>query len=227
MTEKQYEKWCGICKNRAEFGGPILCGLTNENANFKIECFSFDVDRNRALNMDSYYILSKYESNFRNKVLPTQLKKIWTIIDRKPLPNIFIIRKSNLLPFYIIGVLLGIITFFSGIEIFINNNDDSFYLFVLFLGVTVTVIFIYKSIVYKRSNEPIIQITKKGVQIQKSTFYNWEEIQTFQLIEYYRIRYDSLIIKPLMEKEIIQELSKLEYSPNHIIHLIEKYKNLP
>ncbi|MEO0038343.1 MAG: hypothetical protein RIQ59_1554 [Bacteroidota bacterium] len=227
MTEKQYIEWCGICKNRAEFGGSILCSLTNENANFKTECLSFDIDRKRALNKDYYCILSKYEGNSRSKVKPTELKKIWTLLDRKPLPNIFIIRKSNLLPFYILGVLSGIFTFIIGIEFYKKNNVDSFYVFMLFIGAAIAAIFIYKSILYKRSNEPIIQITNEGLQIQNSTFYNWEKIQTFQLIEYGRFRYDSLIVKPIMGNEIIQELSILEYSPNHIIHLIEKYKNLP
>ncbi len=204
----------------------MLCGLTHEKANFETNCASFDFDRKRALDKEYYYVLSKYSNKYNSRVEPVQLKEDLASLQQKPLPPNFIIRKSNLRPFLLSGVFMGLLALYLGFEVSKKINSNGLHIFMLTIGTAVTAIFTYRSIVYKRSNKAVIQIRKDGLQLQNGLFYSWADIQIFRLIKGSEQPISSLIVKPLFEREIIQEISFLEYSPKRIIHLIECYKNL-
>jgi hypothetical protein len=225
MTREQYIKWCEKCVNREYSMQGLLCGLTHKFANFNSSCSEFQIDKKEAFLVDQKFIFNKYGNKFNSEIKVTSLHPSVEWFRKLNMPDQLVIRNESKRPWFVL-LLFAFSAFLAiTIDLCFFQEKSSTVLSFMILSIAMIVFAIYQIKIYKQDETPVLTFNSSGIKLGNKQEFQWDDIQTFHLIEGGgRYQQDTLIIKPLMQNEIKVKILKLEYSPKKIIHLIEKYK---
>lgn len=226
MTREQHIKWCEKCVNREHSLRGLLCGLTHEFANFNSICSDFQIDKKEALSVDQKFIFNKYGDKFNSEIKMTSLHPSVEWIKKLDLPNQLVVRNESKRPWFVLLLIASSVFLAVTLDLYISTDkSNSTVLLFIILSSVLILFFIYQIKNYKQDETPVLIIDNTGIKLGSKQEFKWDEIQTFHLIEGGgRNPQDTLIIKPQMQNELKVKISRLEYSPKKIIHIIEKYK---
>jgi hypothetical protein len=215
-------KWCKNCLNRIVIDKEVLCSLTNEKANFYLECPDFKIDELIAKINDREALYKKYgaeedESSYsRGSKGFVRLTKSYRKYQNKKLPDI--VKNADKRIYYLVYIILSLTILLIGLyDLF--QLEKAFTVPIIFISIGIISSIVFLLLILKSQHDDSIQIqfSVMGVTYQ-NTLYLWEKNQFFEL---YR---DNLLIKEPQKEEIIIPLEKLEFYPKKIFSILEYHR---